>query len=146
MERCLSTDFLSQFVMMGIMEGVGSKVVDVAGGNLSESLAVLPFIRLLLHHQTHSYGSQQEGKRKSRQIGEAGETVHHVIDGTCHNLCYKHKVSWLNSLLAVFLKKSSWWRGGRPFDCWHEFLSALLHFLRFYLNFLVQRGNICIII
>ncbi len=56
-------------------------------------------------HQTHSYGSQQEGKRKSRQIGEAGETVHHVIDGTCHNLCYKHKVSRLNSLLAVFLKK-----------------------------------------
>lgn len=91
--------------MMEIMEWVGSMVVGVAGGDLSESLTVLPFIRLLLHHQTHSYGSQQEGKRKSRQIGEAGETVHHVIDSTCHNLCYKHKVSRLNSLLGAFLKK-----------------------------------------
>lgn len=64
-------------------------MVGIAGGNLSESLAALPFIRLLHSHLTHSYGSRQEGNRKSRQIGEVGETMYHVIDSTCHNLRYR---------------------------------------------------------
>lgn len=80
---------VSVCVMMEIIEWVGSMLVGIAGGNLIESLAVLPFIRLLHYHLTHSYGSQQEGKRQSRQIGEVGETMYHVIDSTCHNLRYR---------------------------------------------------------
>lgn len=121
-------NWLSQFVVMEIMEWVGKY------GGLCSWWKSEPIPRGVTIHQTSAPPSDTliwfsaGGEEKIQTDRWRGETVYHVIDSTCHNLCYKHKVSRLNSLLDAFLWKCSWWRWGRLFDSWHEVLSALQHF------------------